>query len=72
MTVVMLRLPLTSVLLAILLLGTDGLAVMPLVIVAVVVAYVISVRLTPAPAAASAVAPQPAGEAASAVPTRSP
>jgi H+/Cl- antiporter ClcA len=71
MTVVMLRLPLTSVLLAILLLGTDGLAVMPLVIVAVVVAYVISVRLTPAPAAASAVAPQPAGEAASAVPTRS-
>jgi hypothetical protein len=45
---------------------------MPLVIVAVVVAYVISARLTPDPAAAStAVAPRPAGEAASAVPTQS-
>jgi hypothetical protein len=51
MTVVMLRLPLTSVLLATLLLASDGLAVMPLVIVAVVVAYVASARLTPAPAA---------------------
>jgi H+/Cl- antiporter ClcA len=49
MTVVMLRLPLTSVLLATLLLASDGLAVMPLVIVAVVVAYVVSARLTPAP-----------------------
>jgi hypothetical protein len=49
MTVVMLRLPLTSVLLATLLLASDGLAVMPLVIVAVVVAYVASARLTPAP-----------------------
>ena len=53
MTVVMLRLPLTSVLLATLLLGADGLAVMPLVIVAVVVAYVASARLTPAPAPAA-------------------
>jgi H+/Cl- antiporter ClcA len=50
MTVVMLRLPLTSVLLATLLLGADGLAVMPLAIVAVVVAYVASARLAPAPA----------------------
>jgi hypothetical protein len=50
MTVVMLRLPLTSVLLASLLLASDGLAVMPLAIVAVVVAYVASARLTPAPA----------------------
>jgi H+/Cl- antiporter ClcA len=49
MTVVMLRLPLTSVLLATLLLASDGLAVIPLVIVAVVVAYVASARLTPAP-----------------------
>lgn len=49
MTVVMLRLPLTSVLLATLLLGYDGLAVMPLVIVSVVVAYVLSARLTPDP-----------------------
>jgi H+/Cl- antiporter ClcA len=53
MSVVMLRLPLTSVLLATLLLASDGLAVMPLVIVAVVVAYVASARLTPAPAPAS-------------------
>ena len=54
MSVVMLRLPLTSVLLASLLLASDGLAVMPLVIVAVVVAYVLSARLTPKPAADSA------------------
>ncbi|WP_433505367.1 chloride channel protein [Pseudonocardia halophobica] len=48
MSVVMLRLPLTSVLLATLLLGADGLAVMPLVIVAVVVAHVTAARLAPA------------------------
>jgi H+/Cl- antiporter ClcA len=51
MSVVMLRLPLTSVLLASLLLASDAVAVMPLVIVAVVVAYVASARLTPTPAA---------------------
>ena len=60
MSVVMLRLPLTSVLLASLLLASDGLAVMPLVIVAVVVAYVISVRLTPSPAADRPAAAGPA------------
>ncbi|MEU0437177.1 chloride channel protein [Streptomyces sp. NPDC006290] len=49
MSVVMLRLPLTSVLLATLLLASDGLMVMPLVIVAVVVAYVASARLAPPP-----------------------
>jgi chloride channel protein, CIC family len=49
MCTAMLTLPLTSTLLASLLLGTDGLTVMPLVIVAVVVAYVTSARLTPAP-----------------------
>jgi H+/Cl- antiporter ClcA len=49
MTAVMLRLPLTSVLLATLLLGSDGLAVMPLAIVAVVVSYVASARLAPTP-----------------------
>jgi H+/Cl- antiporter ClcA len=54
MTAVMLRLPLTSVLLATLLLGSDGVAVMPLVIVAVVVAYVAAARLTPTPAANTA------------------
>ena len=57
MMVVMLRLPLTSVLLATLLLLSDGLAVMPLVIVAVAVAYVSSARLTPAAEPAPAVAP---------------
>jgi H+/Cl- antiporter ClcA len=46
---VMLRLPLTSVLLATLLLYSDGTAVMPLVIVAVVVAYVASARYVAAP-----------------------
>jgi H+/Cl- antiporter ClcA len=60
MSVSMLRLPLTSVLLATILLFSDGLAAMPLVIVAVVVAHLVSARLTPAPAAA-AVAPAPAG-----------
>ena len=53
MCAVMLRLPLTSVLLASLLLYSDGLAVMPLVIVAVVVAYVVSARFVPAPAPGS-------------------
>jgi H+/Cl- antiporter ClcA len=53
MTAVILRLPLTAVLLATLLLGSDGLRLTPLVIVAVVVAYVLSARLAP---------PQPAPE----------
>ncbi len=74
MTVVMLRLPLTSVLLATLLLSSDGLEVMPLAIVAVAVAYVVSARLTPAPAPAPAAAAdqRPPGEAAPVVPSRSP
>jgi H+/Cl- antiporter ClcA len=48
MATVMLRLPLTSVMLATLLLGADGLAAMPLAIVSVVVAYVLTAHL-PAP-----------------------
>ena len=74
MSVVMLRLPLTSVLLATLLLASDGLAVMPLVIVAVVVAYVISARFTPSPAPdrAAAGGPQPAADPAPADSDRSP
>jgi H+/Cl- antiporter ClcA len=70
MCAVMLRLPLTAVLLATLLLSSDGLAVMPVVIVAVVVAFVVSERLTPsrAPAArspaAAGVAAQPVRPAA--------
>jgi H+/Cl- antiporter ClcA len=49
MCAVMLRLPLTSVLLATLLLYSDGVAVMPLVIVSVVIAYVVSARFVPDP-----------------------
>jgi H+/Cl- antiporter ClcA len=59
--VVMLRLPLTSVLLATLLLGSDGLTVMPLVIVAVAVAYVASARLTPMSAETPTAAPPAEG-----------
>jgi H+/Cl- antiporter ClcA len=51
MAVVMLTLPLTSVLLATLLLASDALTVMPLVIVTVVVAYVAAARVAPRPAA---------------------
>jgi hypothetical protein len=69
MSVVMLRLPLTSVLLATLLLASDGLAVMPLVIVAVVVAYVASARLTPIPAPGSGVS-APGGDPGTAQPVR--
>jgi hypothetical protein len=47
MAAVMLRLPLTSVLLATLFLLSDGVTVMPLVIVAVVMAYVVSAGLVP-------------------------
>jgi hypothetical protein len=51
MCVVMLRLPLTSLLLAVLLMYAHGLAVMPLAIVAVVVAHVLMARLPPSSAA---------------------
>lgn len=50
MCVSMLGLPMTSVLLATLLLGHQGLTVLPLVIVAVVVSYVTSLKLAPAAA----------------------
>ena len=63
MTVVMLGLPLTSVLLATLFLQADGLGLMPLIIVAVVVAYVAAAHLEPIAG--------PRGQAA-AVPTESP
>lgn len=49
MSVAMLGLPLTSVLLATLLMGEQGLTVMPLVIVAVVVSYVATNALKPGP-----------------------
>jgi H+/Cl- antiporter ClcA len=68
MMVVMLRLPLTSVLIATLLLLSDGLAVMPLVIVAVAVAYVASARLTTTPLPSGATVPSTAAPAEEAVP----
>jgi H+/Cl- antiporter ClcA len=68
MCAVMLKLPLTSVLLATLLLGLDGIAVMPLAIVAVAVAYVASARLTASPQAetppAAGGTPAPVGSSA--------
>jgi H+/Cl- antiporter ClcA len=61
MVVVMLGLPLSAVLLATLLLGTDGIDVTPLVIIAVAIAYVVTERLSPSPAAPTApAAPAPA------------
>jgi len=67
---VMLTLPLTSVMLATLLLYSDGLAVMPLVIVAVVVAYVAAARL--APPEPEPAGPAQAGSAATAGPAPAP
>ncbi|MEV5282200.1 chloride channel protein [Streptomyces sp. NPDC051994] len=49
MSAAMLGLPMVSVLLATLLIGAEGLTVMPLVIVAVVVTYVVTAKLTPPP-----------------------
>jgi H+/Cl- antiporter ClcA len=62
MTVAMLGLPLVSVLLPSLLLASDGVALMPLIIVAVVVSYVVSAHLAapPAEAATAPSAPAPA------------
>jgi len=64
MAVTMLGLPLTSVLLTAVFLQADGVTLTPLIIVSVVVAYVASARLAPAPEpepAASAPAGTPAG-----------
>jgi H+/Cl- antiporter ClcA len=66
MCAVVVRLPLTSVLLATLLLSSAGFGAMPLVIVAVVVAYVVSARFTPDPAAPAEPAPVASGAAHSA------
>jgi hypothetical protein len=60
MTVTMLRLPLTSVLLVSVFFEADALTLMPLVIVAVVVAYVASARLTPRKTASPPPAASPA------------
>jgi H+/Cl- antiporter ClcA len=60
MCVVMLKLPLTSVLLASLLTESAGGASIPLVIVAVTVAYVASAHFSPVPRASGPAAPDPA------------
>ena len=60
MTVAMLGLPLVSVLLASLLLAADGVALMPLIIVAVVVSYVLSAHLVSPSTEATTPAPVPA------------
>jgi H+/Cl- antiporter ClcA len=58
LTVAMLGFPLVSVLLASLLLSSDGIALMPLIIVAVVVSYVVSAHLSaPPPTTAPAGSP---------------
>jgi H+/Cl- antiporter ClcA len=63
MCATMLTLPFTATLLATLLLGADGVQAMPVVIVAVVIAYVVTARLTPLPEPADATRPEdPAGE----------
>ena len=59
----MLRLPFTSVLLATLLLGSDGLATMPVVIVAVVVSYMLSIWLAPPADPTATAVPAPPGSA---------
>jgi H+/Cl- antiporter ClcA len=67
MTAGMLKLPMASVLFASLLLSSDGIAILPLVITAVVVAYVVAIRLDPP--AASAAGPGPRSTTAAAVPS---
>lgn len=57
MAVTMLGLPLTSVLLTSIFLESDGIALMPLIIISVVVAYVASARLAPAPDDAASAPP---------------
>ena len=69
LTAVLLRLPFTAVLLATLLLSSDGLQVMPLAIVAVVVAYVASARFVPPPAQAAEPAKEPVPDTAAAGPS---
>src|SRR3954454_2524465 len=59
MCTVMLTLPLTATLLATVLLGTDGTASMPVVLVAVVAAYVVTAPSTPVPPAAVPAPPSP-------------
>ena len=74
MIVVMLNLPLTAVLITSLLLGSNAAAAMPLVIVAVAVAYVAAARFTPRPTAVTPPpgTPAPPRQARRHLPARSP
>jgi hypothetical protein len=60
--VAMLRLPMTSALIATLFLGSDGIGVLPLVIVAVVISFVLTIWLAGPPATPdrATTPPQPA------------
>jgi H+/Cl- antiporter ClcA len=69
MCAAMLRLPLTSTLLATLLLGADGVAVTPQVVVAVVVAFVIT-NVLPVPGPRASVAPDDVGSVRHRAPSR--
>ena len=69
MCAAMLRLPLTSTLLATLLLGVDGVAVTPQVVVAVAVAFVITIVL-PVPGPTASVAPDDVGSVQKRAPRR--
>jgi len=69
----MLRLPMTAVLISTLVLGVDGVHALPVVIVAVVVAYMVSAPLTPGVAAPAASASDSAStETSSAAPATQP
>jgi len=61
MTAGALRMPMTAVLLPSLLFLSDAIALMPVVIVAVVVSYLLAVRINPPPSPAAAPPPAPAG-----------
>jgi H+/Cl- antiporter ClcA len=71
MCAAMLRLPLTSTLLATLLLGVDGVAVTPQVVVAVAVAFVIT-NVLPVPGPTDDMAPDNAGSVQQRAPRRAP
>jgi len=62
MTAVMLGLPFTAALLASVFMAADGLALVPLIIVAVCVAYVVSARFVPLPPASTLSKPEQASE----------
>jgi H+/Cl- antiporter ClcA len=60
MTVTVLRLPLTSVLLTVLVMGDNGIQLTPIIIIAAIVAYVLGARLSPSPHPAASSTPSSA------------